>query len=161
MFSSKGKTGTETGADTEGKANQGLPYLGIHHVCRHYTQQCCRWSRGACWQEPGVAIPWEVCPATNQCGCGCLEPTIRLSESCRVAGRRTGGAEGDCNPIGRTTSAGQTTQCSQGLDQQPRSVPGGIDGSRYIGSRGWPCLTVMEGEALDPGVLWCPRIGGW
>jgi hypothetical protein len=29
------------------------------------------------------------------------------------ASRRTGGAEGNCNPIGRTTPAGQTTQCSQ------------------------------------------------
>jgi hypothetical protein len=32
------------------------------------------------------------------------------------AGRRTRGVEGDCNPIGQTMSAGQTTQCSQGLD---------------------------------------------
>jgi len=34
------------------------------------------------------------------------------------AGRRNGGAEEGCNPIGRTTSGGQTTQWSQGLDDQ-------------------------------------------
>jgi hypothetical protein len=65
------------------------------------------------------------------------------------AERRAGGIEGYCNPIGRTISDGQTTQCPQGLDHQPRSVQGGIHGSRYIGSRGWLCLTSREGEALD------------
>jgi hypothetical protein len=65
------------------------------------------------------------------------------------ANGRTGEAEGHCNLIGRT-SAGQTTQCSQGLNHQPRSVQGGIHGSKYIGRREWPCLTSMEGEALDP-----------
>lgn len=35
---------------------------------------------------------------------------------------RTVGAEGHCNPIGKTTLAGQTTQCSQRLGHQPRSV---------------------------------------
>ena len=32
------------------------------------------------------------------------------------AGGRTGGAERDCNPIGRVMSAGRSTQSSQGLD---------------------------------------------
>jgi hypothetical protein len=40
------------------------------------------------------------------------------------AGRRTGGAEGNCNLIGRTISAGWTTEFSQGVDHQPRSVQG-------------------------------------
>ena len=35
-------------------------------------------------------------------------------------GKRTKGAEGNCNPMGRTTSAGWTTQCSQGLDHNQR-----------------------------------------
>jgi len=65
-------------------------------------------------------------------------------------GERIGGVEGDCNFIGRTVSAGWTTLCSQGLDHQPRSVQGGIYASRYICSRGWPCLTSMGREALGP-----------
>jgi len=36
------------------------------------------------------------------------------------AGRRTRGAEGDCTPIGRSMLAGWTTQCLQGLDNQPK-----------------------------------------
>ena len=64
------------------------------------------------------------------------------------AGRRTGGTKGDCNPIGTTTSAGQTTRFFQGLNHQSRSVQGGIHDSRYICSR--ECLTLMGEEALDP-----------
>jgi hypothetical protein len=72
-------------------------------------------------------------------------------EDCgRGSGWRTEGAEGDCNPIGRTMSAGQTIQCSQGLDYQPKSVQGGIHSSRYICSRGWPCLTSMGRVILYP-----------
>jgi hypothetical protein len=37
------------------------------------------WSRGTCGQEPSVAVPGEVQPATDQCRCRCLEPTIRLN----------------------------------------------------------------------------------
>ena len=45
-----------------------------------------------------------------------------LLKNCGGAGRRTGGAEGDYKPIGRTMSAGWTTQCSQGLEHQTWSV---------------------------------------
>jgi hypothetical protein len=52
-----------------------------------------------------------------------------------VGAGRTGGAEGDCYPIKRTTKAGLTTQFSQSIDNQPRNVSGGIHGSRQIDSR--------------------------
>ena len=35
--------------------------------------------RGDCGEEPSMAVPGEVWPATDQCRCGCLEPTIRLN----------------------------------------------------------------------------------
>ena len=58
-------------------------------------------------------------------------------------------SKGVLHLTGRTTLAGWTTQYSQGLDHQPRSVQGSrIDGSRSICSREWPCLTSMGGEAL-------------
>jgi hypothetical protein len=44
-------------------------------------------------------------------------------------GRKTGRAEENCNPTGRTTSAGQTTPNQRVY----------LEG--YICSRGWPCLT--------------------
>jgi hypothetical protein len=39
----------------------------------------------------------------------------------RVRGK-TEGAEGDCNPIGRTISTNWTTQNSQGVNHQPKSI---------------------------------------
>ena len=66
------------------------------------------------------------------------------------AGGKTGRVEGDCNPLGGAMLAGGSTQCSKGLDHQPRSIWGGIHGSRYICSRGWFCLTSMGREALGP-----------
>jgi hypothetical protein len=39
----------------------------------------------------------------------------------RVRGR-TKGAEGDCNPIGRTISTNWTIQSSQRLNHQPKSI---------------------------------------
>jgi hypothetical protein len=79
---------------------------------------------------------------------------------CPGAGRSTRGAEGDCKPTGRTTSVDWTTQCSQGLDHLPKSVQGRIHGTRYIGSRGWPCLSSMWGETLGPVKVWCLNRGG-
>jgi len=85
MFLCKGRTGTKNVTEAEGRANQGLPNLGIHHVCRHQTNT--------------VAV---------------------------------------------------VSQFYQNLDHQPRRIPGGIHGYRYICSRGWPCLTATEGKALGP-----------
>jgi hypothetical protein len=37
LFLSKGNTGTKNGEETEGKAIQRLPHLGIHPIHRHQT----------------------------------------------------------------------------------------------------------------------------
>jgi len=47
------------------------------------------------------------------------------------AGQRTGGGEEECNHIGRTISAGWTTQWSQGLNHQPKSTEGELHGSKH------------------------------
>jgi hypothetical protein len=60
------------------------------------------------------------------------------------------GAEGNYSPIGRTISTKRTTQSSQRLNYKPKSVHGGIHGSRYICSREWPYLTSIRVEALGP-----------
>ena len=69
---------------------------------------------------------------------------------------RTEGAEGFCNPIGRTTS---NNQRSQDLNHQPRSTHGGTHGSSHICSRGCPCWTSMDEEAPGPVEAWCPSVG--
>jgi hypothetical protein len=64
---------------------------------------------------------------------------------------RTEGAEGVCNPIGRTTIAiNQTLQSSQGLNHQPKSTHGETHSFSHICSRGWTYWTSKGEEALDP-----------
>jgi hypothetical protein len=58
--------------------------------------------------------------------------------------------EVDCNPIVRTVSTNWTTQSSQRLNNQPKSIHEGIHGSKYIYSKGWNYLTSMGGENLGP-----------
>jgi len=96
-----------------------------------------------------VAGPEEVWTATDQCRCGCLEPTIKQSSG-NMVGELAEGLE-ERRRIRRTTLPDLTTQFSQSLDHQPRSVPGGIPDSKYVCNRGWPCLTATGGEALGPG----------
>jgi hypothetical protein len=55
----------ENGAETEEKAIQRLPNLGIHLIYRHQTPVLLLVSRSALWQEPGLAVPWEVFPAPD------------------------------------------------------------------------------------------------
>jgi hypothetical protein len=38
LFLSEGNAETKSGTETEGKAIQRLPHLGIHPICRHQTQ---------------------------------------------------------------------------------------------------------------------------
>jgi hypothetical protein len=43
---------TKCGAETEGKAIQRLPHLGIHPIYSHQTQILLWMPRSACWQKP-------------------------------------------------------------------------------------------------------------
>ena len=70
---------TKCGAETEGKAIQRLPHLGIHPICRHQTQTLLLMPRSTCWQEPGIVIPCEAVPEPDQYKCRCMQLTIRLS----------------------------------------------------------------------------------
>jgi hypothetical protein len=47
LLLSKGNAGIKTGADTEGKAIERLPHLGIHPIYRHQTQTLSLMSRRA------------------------------------------------------------------------------------------------------------------
>jgi hypothetical protein len=112
--------------------------------------------RSACWEEPGMTVPWEVLPAADQYRCRYSQPTIQIEHSApsgRARGR-TEGAEGDCNPIGRTTTTNWSTQSSQ------RGLHGGSQDSRYICKRGWPYVISLRGETLGSQEAWYPSIGG-
>jgi hypothetical protein len=158
MFLSKGRTGTKNGAETEVWAIWGLSHLDIHPGCRHQTLHCCFCQevladRNLAWLFLGRSSQ----PLTNADVDTCSQPSDWAQGPQWGVGGRTVGVEGDCNPTGRTTSVGQTTQCSQKLDHQPRSVQWG---SRYVCSRRWPCLTAMGGETLGLVEVWCPSIRG-
>ena len=61
------------------------------------------------------------------------------------------GAEGVCNPIGRTTiSTIQITQSTQGLNHQPENTHETTHGSTSLCSRGWSCLATKGVEAHGP-----------
>jgi hypothetical protein len=45
---SKGNAGTKSGAETEEKAIQGLPHLGIHPICRHQICTLLLMPKSAC-----------------------------------------------------------------------------------------------------------------
>ena len=48
LLLSKGNTGTMSGAETEGKAIQTLPHLGIHPIYSHQTQMLLWMPGSAC-----------------------------------------------------------------------------------------------------------------
>ena len=102
---SKGNTGTKCGVNFEGKAIQRQPHLEIHPIYRHQTQTQLHMPRSACWQEPVIAVFWEVLPEPAKYRCGCEQATIGLSRGTPMEEleKKTEGAEGVCNPIWRTT----------------------------------------------------------
>jgi len=51
-----GNTGTKNGAETEGKAIQRLPHLGIHSICSHQTQSLLLMPKSVCQQEPDMDV---------------------------------------------------------------------------------------------------------
>jgi hypothetical protein len=63
---------------------------------------------------------------------------------------RTKGTDGDYNLIARKVSTNWTTQITQELNHQPKSIHGRSQDSRYICSRGWHYLISIGAEALGP-----------
>ena len=57
-----GATGTNTGADTEERIIQRLPYLGIHPICSHQTQSLLLMPKSVCWQEPDMDASSQALP---------------------------------------------------------------------------------------------------
>jgi hypothetical protein len=70
---------TKCGAETEGKAIQRLPHLGIYPIYRHQTQTLVQMPRSACGQEPDIAVSWEALPEPDKYIGSCSQPTIGLS----------------------------------------------------------------------------------
>ena len=134
LLLSKGNTGTKNGVKTEGKAIQRLLHLGIHPISSHQIQTLLLMPGSTCWQEPDAAISWEALtdPDQQMWMLTANHWTEHRDPSGEVRGRNEG-AEGVCNPIGRTTvSTNQMLQSSQVLNYEPKGTHGGTHGSRCI-----------------------------
>jgi hypothetical protein len=154
MLWSKGEIGTKNGVETDARAIQFPPRGSILSADPKPWNWCCcqevlvdRTLVCLVFQSSASIWPIQMCMWMWTWMLGAKHQS-ELRDLCRGPGGRTGGLEGDCNPLGRTMWAGWTTQSSHGLDHQLRSVHGGINGSRYICSRGWTCLTSIGGRLL-------------
>jgi len=154
-----GDMGTKFGAETEGKAIQSLPHLGIQPI---YTQppnpdsttdakkcmltrawySCLLRGSGWVWQ-----IQRQMLVANHWTENGVPIGGIR---------ERIEGAEGACNLMRTTIS---TNQSSQRLNHYSKSTHGQTHGSSCICSRGWPCWAPMEGKVLGPDKAGFPSVG--
>jgi hypothetical protein len=140
-------------AKTKEKDTQSLSHLGSHPIYSYQTQTLLWMSRSACWKEPDMTVSREPCCKALQTQRQMLAASHWPERGVSNRGVREGteGAEGVCNPIGRTTPTNQTPRTnSQGLSHQQRST----HGSSCICSIGWPCHVSMGGEVLGPTKAW-------
>jgi hypothetical protein len=72
------------GAESEGKAIQRLPHLGIHSIYNHQTQTLLWMPKSACWQEPDISVPWEALPVPEKHRGGCSQPSNGLGTGFRM-----------------------------------------------------------------------------
>jgi len=91
-----GNTETKCGAETEGKAIQKLPHMGINPIYSHQTQTLLRMPGSTCWQEPDIAVTWESARTWQR---GMLTVNHWTENGIPNGGvrGRTEGAEGVCN----------------------------------------------------------------
>jgi len=108
--------------------------------------------RNICWQGPVIAVPWEVVPASYQYRFRCSQPSEwAWGHQWKRKGKDWRNWRG--LQLHKKNNINWSTQSSQGLNHQPKSIYGGSQNSRYICSRGWPYLIAMGGKwGLMP---WC------
>ena len=139
-------------SETEGKAIQRLPHLGIHPIWKYQIQTLLPMPRRACWQEPCIAVPWEALPEPDQYRCEWMQPNIGLSSGTPIEELcKDWRSWRDVQPHRKNNNINQP-------DHQPKSTHGGTHGSSCICSRGWPYRASMGGEALGLVQAWCPQL---
>ena len=84
-----GDTETKCGAETEGKAIQRLPHLGIHSINNYQMQTLIWMPTSACRQEPDITVSWEALPEPDKYRGECSQPTTGLSTGSWRPGIRT------------------------------------------------------------------------
>jgi len=106
--------GKKSRVETEGKAIQRLPCLGIHPICRHQIQTLLLMTALYEYHLKGSAIALLI----QMRMLAAYHRTENRDRNGRVKARREG-AKGVCNPRGGTTiSTNQNTQRSHGKNNQ-------------------------------------------
>jgi hypothetical protein len=160
LLLSKGSTGTKSGIETEGKAIQRLPHLGIHPICSHQTQTLLYAKKCL------LTGAWYGCPLRGSTRAWPIQMWMIAAKhrtNCRdpdegVMGR-TEGAEGDWDPIGRATiSTNWTPQSSQGKTTNQRvQVEWPMAPAAYVAEDG----LVWHQWKWRPLVLWRLNAPAW
>ena len=75
-----GDTVTKCGAESEGKAIQRLPYLGIHPIYSRQTRMILWMPGSTCWQEPDITVSWEVCQSLTNIEAGALIQPLKWAQ---------------------------------------------------------------------------------
>jgi hypothetical protein len=139
---SRVNAGTRNRAESEGKAIQRPAQLGIHPMSRRQTLTLLLMLRGACWQELGIAVSWEVLQVPDKYRCRYSQPTIRLSLGIPMEKLGEGLKELNlCNPIGRTRIS--TNLTTQGLNHQRVHMEGARTPATHVAEN---CLTWHQWE---------------
>jgi hypothetical protein len=86
----KGNSGTKTGTESEGKAIQSLPNIGIHPICRHQSQTLLWMLGNAWWEEFVTAASQEALLESDKYRCGCSQVNTGLSAGTPVEELRQG-----------------------------------------------------------------------
>jgi hypothetical protein len=151
-----GNMETKCGAETERKAIQRLPNLGIHPIYSYQTQTLWWMLGSACWWKPDMAIYQSLINTEAEAW---SQPLDQLWVPNRGIGEGPEGAEKGSSPMeGATVSTGQTPQSSWGLNYQPKRTHGVTHNAGHICGRGWPCWTLVGGEVLELEGVQCPSV---
>jgi hypothetical protein len=122
----KGNAATKSGAETERKAIQRLPDLGVYPIRGHQTQRLLLMPRKCFLTRDLFSCPVRASTIARQ-----IQMYVYTAKHWTEHGEtnvkvraRTVGAEAACHLIGRTISTNQCPQSSQGLNHQQKSTQG-------------------------------------
>ena len=144
--------------ESEGKAIQRLPYLGIYPIYRHQTQILLWMPRGACWQDPDIAVFWEALPEHDKYRGRCLQSTIGLSTGSSTEELEKGLKELDLFAILRKDNNQSEAPELSGNKPPYKAYTWRGSWLLCICSRGWTFWASMRGEALGPMNTGCPSL---
>jgi hypothetical protein len=150
-----GNMETKCGAETEGKAIQRLPHLGIHPIYSHQIGTIL-------WMLEMLADKSLIWLSPDKYRGRCSQPNIGLSAGSPMEKLEKGLKElreGGCSPVEGASVKRSAPRSCRGLDHQLKITHGRTYGSIHICGRGWSSWTSLGKEPLGPEGVRCPSVG--